>query len=75
MKSIRLLPWTEVCGKLRDITERECCIILTIGKIQVNLSLNESIAFRKLLKDDLRGNSISILRTDSDDEPILLIKL
>ena len=75
MKSITLVPWTEACGKLLNVTEKESCIVLDFGKFQVNLSLNESIAIKKLLNDDLIGKYISILRTDSPNDPILLIML
>ena len=75
MKSITLVPWTDACGKLMNVTEKEGCLTLNFGKFQVNLSLNESIAIKKLLNDDLIGKYISILRTDSPNDPILLIML
>ncbi len=58
-----------------NVTEKEGCLTLNFGKFQVNLSLNESIAIKKLLNDDLIGKYISILRTDSPNDPILLIML
>jgi hypothetical protein len=58
---IRLEPWTDAVGLLRELQERDGCLVARIGPVAVALPLELRVQLERLL-----GKKIGLLRTDKD---------
>jgi hypothetical protein len=68
---LRLRPWDEACGVLQRIVENGPCILLELGKLQVQISSTEFTSIQDQLKSMI-GKRISLLKTDMHDRPLLM---
>jgi hypothetical protein len=70
-KILRLGPWDEACGVLQHVVEDDPFTFLDLGWIRVKISSTEVAAIRDRLEQAI-GKSISILRTDIPEKPLLI---
>jgi hypothetical protein len=68
---LRIMPWDEYCGVLRNIMEDEPVTFLDFGWAQVQIASTEVASIGEQL-EKMIGKRISLLKTDNPEEPLLL---